>query len=42
MMGYCALQSDEKEKARTAFQEAARYSKQKKQAKKMLKQLDPL
>jgi hypothetical protein len=36
------LQSDEKEKARTAFQEAARYSKQKKQAKKMLKHMESL
>ncbi len=37
MIGYCALQMDEKEIARAAFAKAARFPKQKKMAKKLLK-----
>ena len=39
MMGYCALQMDKKKAARTAFQKATRFPKQRKVAKKLLKQV---
>ncbi len=39
MMGYCALQMDKKEAARTAFQKATRFPKQRKVAKELLKQV---
>jgi tetratricopeptide (TPR) repeat protein len=42
MMGYCALQMDKKDKARKAFQNAARCPKQRKHAKELLKQLASL
>jgi Tfp pilus assembly protein PilF len=39
MMGYCALQQDDIELARRAFQKASRFTKQKKDAERMLTQL---
>ena len=39
MMGYCALHIYKNETARRAFQKATHFSKQKKMAKKMLRQL---
>ena len=39
MMGYCALQMDKKKTARSAFQKATRFSKQRKIAKELLKQV---
>ena len=39
MMGYCALQHDNIESARKAFQKASRFPKQKKDAERMLVQL---
>jgi tetratricopeptide (TPR) repeat protein len=42
MMGYCALQMDKKEAARTAFQKATRFPKQRKIAKELLKQVATL
>jgi tetratricopeptide (TPR) repeat protein len=39
MMGYCALQQDNIELARRAFQKASRFHKQKKDAERMLMQL---
>ncbi|MEA3415511.1 MAG: tetratricopeptide repeat protein [Thermodesulfobacteriota bacterium] len=42
MMGYCALQMDKKEAARTAFQKASRFPKQRKMAKELLKQVASL
>ncbi|MBW2119506.1 MAG: tetratricopeptide repeat protein [Deltaproteobacteria bacterium] len=39
MMGYCALQTDRKDTARSAFQKASRFSKQRKMAKELLKQV---
>ncbi len=39
MMGYCALQTDKKETARSAFQKATRFPKQRKIAKELLKQV---
>ena len=42
MIGYCALQMDKKEIARTAFKKAARFPKQKKMAKKLLKHVSLL
>ena len=39
MMGYCALQMDKKETARSAFQKATRFPKQRKIAKELLKQV---
>jgi Tfp pilus assembly protein PilF len=41
MMGYCALHADNKNSADAAFQRAARFSEQKKMAKKLLEQLRP-
>ena len=42
MMGYCALQMDKKETARSAFQKATRFPKQRKIAKELLKQVASL
>ena len=42
MMGYCALQMDKKETARSAFQKATRFPKQRKIAKELLKQVTTL
>jgi tetratricopeptide (TPR) repeat protein len=42
MMGYCALQMDKKETARSAFQKATRFPKQRKIAKELLKQVSLL
>jgi tetratricopeptide (TPR) repeat protein len=39
MMGYCALQMDKKKTARSAFQNATRFPKQRKIAKELLKQV---
>jgi len=39
MMGYCALQADKKNAARSAFKKACRFPRQKKTAKKLLKQV---
>ncbi len=39
MMGYCALQMDKKKTARSAFQKATRFPKQRKIAKELLKQV---
>ncbi len=39
MMGYCALQMDKTETARSAFQKATRFPRQRKIAKKLLKQV---
>jgi len=39
MMGYCGLQMDKKEVARSAFQKATRFPKQRKIAKELLKQV---
>ncbi|MCK5508547.1 MAG: tetratricopeptide repeat protein [Desulfobacterales bacterium] len=39
MMGYCALQMDKKEAAKRAFQKATRFPKERKIAKKLLKQV---
>ena len=39
MMGYCALQMDKKETARSAFQKATRFPRQRKIAKELLKQV---
>lgn len=41
MMGYCALQMDKKKIARNAFQKATRFPKERKIAKKLLKQVAP-
>ena len=42
MMGYCALQMDKKETARSAFQKATRFPRQRKIAKELLKQVASL
>ena len=42
MIGYCALQMDKAEIARTAFQKATRFPKQKKMAKKLLEHVSLL
>ena len=42
MMGYCALQMNKRDMAKAAFQKAAHFSKQRKTAKEMLKQIDLL
>ena len=39
MMGYCALQMDKKKMARSAFQKATRFPRQRKIAKELLKQV---
>ena len=42
MMGYCALQMDKKKTARSAFQKATRFPKQRKIARELLKQVSLL